>query len=160
MNLKDYALIKKTTLTDIGDGIREQEGSTEGIPPEEMKARILALGGSGIEYTTGTVTFTRNYDKKSIEHGLSKLPKLFFLYWNEYTQSTSICLTCVYYTEKVAGVMFGSATEVLFNPAYATMVGVNVPTYGGVTVNNNTVDISAVARQWEAGDWTWEAWTW
>lgn len=50
MDLKDYALIKKANLTDIGDAIREKEGSAELIPPLEMPARIEALGG---EYDEG-----------------------------------------------------------------------------------------------------------
>lgn len=40
-------LIDETTLTGIGDAIRSKEGTTELIPPLEMKPRIEALGGGG-----------------------------------------------------------------------------------------------------------------
>ena len=41
--------IEESTLTDIGDAIREKEGTAELIPVEDMKARILAIqsGGGG-----------------------------------------------------------------------------------------------------------------
>ena len=52
MNLKDYALIKKATLTDIGDALREQEGSAELIPGPDMDERILALAGGGVNFDT------------------------------------------------------------------------------------------------------------
>lgn len=52
MDLKDYALIKKATLTDIGDAIREQEGSAELIPGPDMDERILALAGGGVNFDT------------------------------------------------------------------------------------------------------------
>lgn len=45
MDLKDYALIKKATLTDIGDAIREQEGSAELIPEPDMADRVRAISG-------------------------------------------------------------------------------------------------------------------
>lgn len=152
-------LVKESTIRDIAEAIREKEGSINQIPVAEMAQRIKTLG-SGIEYTTGEVTFSKDYDKKTIEHGLSKPPKLFFLYWNEYSSNTSTYLTFVCYTDKVAGVWCGDANKASLNSAYTTMVGYTTPTYGCVTVNDNTVDIAIVARQWQAGDWTWEAWTW
>lgn len=39
------AVIEKATLTDIGDAIREQEGSTEPVPTSQMAARIRNLSG-------------------------------------------------------------------------------------------------------------------
>ena len=36
-------VIDETTLTGIGDAIREKEGSTEGIDPNDMKTRIQAI---------------------------------------------------------------------------------------------------------------------
>lgn len=47
-------VIDKTTLTGIGDAIREKEGTTEGIDPSDMKARILAIksGGSTVPIVT------------------------------------------------------------------------------------------------------------
>lgn len=56
MDLKDYALIKKANLTDIGDAIRSKEGSTELIPPLEMPARIEAISG-GVNYLEECVRF-------------------------------------------------------------------------------------------------------
>lgn len=49
MNLQDYALIEKATLRDIGNGIREKEGTTAGIPPKEMGGRVRAIQ-SGVNY--------------------------------------------------------------------------------------------------------------
>lgn len=46
--MDEKVFIKKSTLTSIGDAIRNKEGSTEKIPPLEMPARIEAIGGGGI----------------------------------------------------------------------------------------------------------------
>ena len=160
MNLQDYALIKKATLTDIGDGIREQEGSTAGIPPDEMKPRILALGGSGVEYTTGKVTFAGDVNSKTIFHGLSKAPKLFILKWDEYDTTMSMKLNMALYTESVSSIWAGAQTTITFNGMYATVPGVYIPGYGAMTADDTSVMISTVARSWNAGDYTWEAYTW
>lgn len=74
MDMKDYALIEKETLRDIGDGIREKEGTTEDIPPKEMGDRIRAIAGAlaeinGYKYTCGTVSFeTDKMDYVKINH--------------------------------------------------------------------------------------------
>ena len=39
--------IEETTLTAIGDAIREKEGTTELIPVTEMSTRISAIQGGG-----------------------------------------------------------------------------------------------------------------
>ena len=56
--------IEESTLTSIGESIREVEGSTELIPPLDMPERIKALGGSGAEYTTGKLTFAQDKTAK------------------------------------------------------------------------------------------------
>ena len=41
--------IEETTLTAIGDAIRDKEGSTELIPVLEMATRISAIEGGGAD---------------------------------------------------------------------------------------------------------------
>lgn len=54
--------INEETLVDIGNAIREKEGSSELIPPLEMGDRIRAIAGAlaeinGYSYVCGTVSF-------------------------------------------------------------------------------------------------------
>lgn len=161
MDLKDYALVRKATLTDIGDGIREQEGSTEGIPPDEMGDRVRALArGGGVEYATGKATFAANVDSRKINHGLSKAPKIFFLYWDKYKTDYSLQLNAALYTENISCVWRGAADKITFNGMYTTVPGAYIPGYGAIEADETSVTISNVATSWKAGEWTWEAWTW
>lgn len=78
--LRDYALIRKSTLTDIGDAIREQTGSAEYVNPALMGAAVRALtsgdggdsgGGliNGYKYACGTVSFeTDQVSEVYIDH--------------------------------------------------------------------------------------------
>ena len=75
--LRDYALIKKSTLTDIGDAIREKTGGTEAIATNAMAAAIasIAVGGgdnpsiggliNGFKYDCGTFSLAAD---QSSEH--------------------------------------------------------------------------------------------
>lgn len=152
--------IEEATLTGIGDAIREVEGSTELIPPLEMPERIKALGGAGVEYTTGTATFARSYSAQTIAHGLSKSPKLFFLYWENYTTTTTVYKSFVVYTEKVASSYSGSTTVITLNENYTSVPGIYAPNYSDISADETNVYITGTARQWESGTWRWEAYTW
>lgn len=59
--MDELVFIKKSTLTDIGDGIREMTGISDLIPPLEMKSAILSIAGdnkiNGFKYTCGTFSF-------------------------------------------------------------------------------------------------------
>jgi len=151
--------IEESTLDDIANAIQEQEGSEEKIPTAEMAARILALGGA-VEYTTGTVTFTQSYAGKTIPHGLSKAPKLFVLYWEDVENSYHPYLSFVTSTEYLGYICYGGGTEHGLRSAYITHYGCSNPTYGKMTVDDTNVSIAEVARQWRAGNWIWEAYTW
>lgn len=52
-------VINETTLTAIGDAIREKNGTTEPIPVTELAAAItnLSIGGGGIEFTDEQLCF-------------------------------------------------------------------------------------------------------
>lgn len=41
--MADQVILNKSILTDIGDAIREKEGSTRLVPSVDMAARIAAL---------------------------------------------------------------------------------------------------------------------
>lgn len=150
--------IEEATLTGIADAIREKEGSEEKIPTTEMAGRIGALGGA-VEYTTGTATFDRSYSARTIAHGLTKKPKLFYLYWENVKTTNTVYLSFVAANERIGNVLYGGGANGLSN-AYTTHVGVSDPSYGAVSVDETNVYITATARQWEAGTWYWEAWTW
>lgn len=152
--------IEKSTLTSIGEAIREVEGSAELIPPLDMATRVKALGGSGVEYATGKVTFAKDVNSKTIQHGLPKAPKLFVLRWDQYDTTMSMLLNMALYTEHISGIWAGSQTTITFNGMYATVPGVYIPGYGAITADDTSVMISDVARSWNAGDYTWEAYTW
>lgn len=47
MGYENYALIKKSTLTEIGDAIREKTGSTELIDPANFASEISDISGGG-----------------------------------------------------------------------------------------------------------------
>lgn len=151
--------IEESTLDDIANAIQEQEGSEEKIPTAEMAARIKALGGA-VEYTTGTLTFGVNYQGKTIPHGLSKAPKLFYLYWENFDKSTSVRLTFAIYSPKHGSVWYGGSTEVAISGGRPTIPGVYADPYSAISADGTNVNITATARQWEAGNWIWEAWTW
>lgn len=163
MELKDYALIRKATLTDIGDGIREQEGSTEDIPPDEMGDRVRALvRGGGVEYTTGRVTYQSNYGAKTITHGLSQAPKLFVLVMDGYTTALNTNLCGLIYTEYISGLFRNNSTEepgVVFMSPY-TVPDIALPEYNAIIVDDTQVEIRETNRKWTAADYTWEAYTW
>ena len=162
MNLKDYALIKKATLTDIGESIREVEGSVELIPPLNMPERIKALGGSGVEYTTGRVTYPAGYAPKTITHGLSKAPKLFGLVMDGYNTALNTNICGLIYTEYISGLFRNSSTEepgVVFMAPY-TVPGISLPENNAIIVNDTQVEIRETNRKWTAADYTWEAYTW
>ena len=57
-------VIDKTTLTGIGDAIREKEGTTAGIDPIDMKARIQAIAGGG--------ETKPNYEKAIVERTITE----------------------------------------------------------------------------------------
>lgn len=154
----EYVRMKKSTLTAIGDSIRKKEESTELIPPLEMPTRIEAIGG-GVEYTTGTATFTQSYNGQTIPHGLGKVPKIFFLYFNNY-KTEAIYLSTVLYTENISVVCYASGNPLSFTGAYVTVPDVYVPPYGAVAADETNVYITKPARQWAEGDWTWEAYVW
>ena len=158
--MDEKVFIKKSTLTSIGDAIRNKEGSTDPIPGAEMPARIEALGGGAVEYTTGTATFAQNNAAKSIKHGLSKAPKLFFLRWDKYQTDYSLYLNAALYTENISCIWCGASANITFTGMYTTVPGAYTPGYGAMTADNENVNITEVARSWMAGDWTWEAWTW
>lgn len=153
-------LIEESTLTSIGKSIREVEGSTELIPPLNMPERIKALGGSGVEYTTGKVTFKADYQPKSIQHGLSKAPKLFILKWDNIATVQSMYLNMALYTEQISSIWNGSQTAITVFGMYASVPGVYISSYGNITANDISVEIDYTARSWNAGDYTWEAYTW
>lgn len=159
MVLDDYALIEKSTLTGIGEAIRGKEGTTELIPPGEMKARIEAISGN-VEYTTGKVTFAQNNTAKTIQHGLSKAPKVFFLRWDKYKTDYSLYLNAALYTENISSIWCGASAVLTFTGQYTTVPEAYTPGYGAMTADNENVNIAEVAKSWMAGDWTWEAWTW
>lgn len=46
----DYALIKKSTLTDIGDAIRSKKGTSDLINPKDFSTEILSIKSSGDGY--------------------------------------------------------------------------------------------------------------
>ena len=74
-------LINKTTLTAIGDAIREKEGSSELIPVNDMASRISAIVGiSGKKFTTGTVTFTTATARQTVIHNLGIIPSCIMLF--------------------------------------------------------------------------------
>lgn len=53
--MSEWARIKKSTLTGIGDAIREKEGSSDLIPTSQMKRRILDIK-SGTDTSDATAT--------------------------------------------------------------------------------------------------------
>lgn len=78
----EQVLINKSTLTDIGNAIREKEGSTELVPVVDMADRIMALAGaSGKRFTTGTVIFSDASLKGAIKitHNLGVKPSVFIM---------------------------------------------------------------------------------
>ena len=95
MNLGDalqgYALIKKSTLTDIGDIIRENSDSNELIPLSEMGKNIKKIinatqGGliNGFKYTSGTFSFdTDQIEGISVEHENVGNPIAIFVFVND-----------------------------------------------------------------------------
>lgn len=50
--MADKVVLNKSTIQGIGDAIREKEGTSELIPPSEMKQRILNLSGGSATITT------------------------------------------------------------------------------------------------------------
>lgn len=79
MDIKDYALIKKATLTDIGDAIREKEGSAELIPEPDMAARVREIsGGFPWEDTITRVSLysLNKFGKKSVKLHFKKCSNL------------------------------------------------------------------------------------
>ena len=69
MSYSDYALIKKSTLTEIGDAIRSQKGTAELIDPANFGSEISAIEGSPA-IDGGYIVNFYNSDNKLIEfHG-------------------------------------------------------------------------------------------
>ena len=74
----EQVLINKSTLTDIGNAIREKESSNELIPVLDMADRIMALGGaSGKKIRTGTVIFATTATTQTIYHNCGFIPTYF-----------------------------------------------------------------------------------
>lgn len=153
-------LVKESIIKDIAEAIKEKEGSVNKIPVTEMAQRIMALGGSGVEYTTGKLVMVNNFDPKTIQHGLSKAPKLFILKWDNIATVQSMSLNMALYTEQISSIWNGSAADIAVYGMYTSVPGVYASSYGVITADDTSVMISYVAKTWNAGDWTWEAWTW
>lgn len=155
--------IEESTLDDIANAIQEQEGSEEKIPTAEMAARILALGG-GVECTTGSVTFSRGNEARTFPHGLSKAPKLFMCFRDGYDTALTVRIVALVYTEKLATLHRFVRTPSTFTIQFeaGTVPGNSeiTPELGAITVDNINVYVAATNSQWEAGDYTWEAYTW
>lgn len=164
MDLKDYALIKKATLTDIGDAFREKEGSAELVPVPDMAERISALAGGAVEHTTGSLTFSRSNAARTFPHGLSKAPKLFVCFLNGYDEALTVRIVALVYTEQLATLhrFVRTASTFTIQLESATVPGNSeiTPELGAVTADENNVYVTATNSQWEAGDYTWEAYTW
>lgn len=89
MSYSDYALIKKSTLTEIGDAIRSQKGTTELIDPANFGSEISAIeGGGNLDYiikikndvdTDATVEYKNGY---STDYFLSSVQQ-----YNNYNSS-------------------------------------------------------------------------
>lgn len=61
MGYENYALIKKSTLTEIGDAIREKTGSTELIDPANFASEIGDISGEGESAPAIEGGFTVNF---------------------------------------------------------------------------------------------------
>lgn len=64
----DYALIKKSTLKDIADGIRTKKGTSGLIPPQNMKGEILSIesGCDGYMVVVTILSGTTDLEQGSI----------------------------------------------------------------------------------------------
>ena len=96
-------------LTQIADSIRSKDGTTEPIPATDFPQRILDIpigGDLPFIITTGNFTLSEDYNiytaadgtvdsKYSIEHGLSKVPDMFFM-WDTKTDERILLNTIVY----------------------------------------------------------------
>ena len=76
----EQVLINRSTLTGIGNAIREKESSNDLVPVNDMAERIKAIASSGgRKTTTGTITFATESARQTITHNLGSIPTLFFM---------------------------------------------------------------------------------
>ena len=145
-------------------GLIDSANETTGKEDATLTDAIMSLKdgfGGGVEYTTGTLTFGTDYQGRTIPHGLSKAPKLFYLYWENFDKSTSVRLTFAIYSPKHGSVWYGdSVTPGVIHGGRPTIPGVHADPYSAISADETNVNITATARQREAGNWIWEAWTW
>ena len=72
--MDEYMLIKKSTLTNIADAIREKKGTTDGIMPENMASDIEAIEAGEDGYNSGYIDGQQSeYDR----------------FWDDYQQNGS-----------------------------------------------------------------------
>ena len=123
---------------------------------------LVDVQKSSVEHTTGSYTRDRGYSAWSINHGLSKAPKLVFMIIDNIDEITT--------TNEHIGLIY---TEFFMSPinkstgnskyvsatCYGTPYGYSY-TWSRVIANTTSFGCGTGSLYWSAGTYTWHAYTW
>lgn len=91
--MSELVICDKQDIVDIADIIREKSSETGEMTLEMLKEVAGAIESGELELRTGTITLSKDSSSLTIEHNLSKLPKIIYVRHND----SSITAGNVYY---------------------------------------------------------------
>lgn len=164
-------LVTDTNLTNIGNAIRNKNGTSTKYKPSEMAAAINAIvtgGGGGlpsgiskIAYGTDTITTEFTTTRRTINHNLGVTPDFVFYYHEGNIATTNTMLWAM------RGSFLGYRSSAYNNfmcyhgnsTTTASLTNSNSTTYGvsNLTATSFQLASSSSSYYWRAGTYNWIA---
>ena len=164
MAIADKLTELQATKTAIKTAIEEKGQDLTDIPFTAYAEKIAEIKSGGVEMTSGTVTYDNTNYTFSIAHGLSKTPKIFLFFLEDFPNLTGINLfagvTYFEYGGKVAiAWRQQSMSNLMLMVNEVSVNGVNTVGQARITVDDTKMEYSNGTIN-PRGTYYWEAYTW
>lgn len=168
MAIADKLTELQATKTAIKTAIEEKGQDLTDIPFTAYAEKIAEIksGGGGVEMTSGTVTYdsTNSEYNFSIAHGLSKTPKVFIFFREDFLSLIGVNLLAgITYFEYGGKVSIMWRQQNMSNPNFMSndicVDGVSIVGQATITVDDKSMKVKDGVMK-PSGTYYWEAYAW